>query len=999
MSDTGRYRVVARAAVVGTLVVAVVAAGAAPTAGQTVSGAAAHLTGDRASDGAAALSAPLAATEGSVSGGTVQFAYVNSSTSELTLVTTDGDRIGTGVSAEIVGAAADMDGDWYAEVPYVTGNGDLSVIDRSGEQKLLATGVKASKTKVAVGDLDGDGTTSVFYTPGSGGDGLRRVTYNGAPTTVVDPGDSLSGAAGVADVTGDGVAEIVYNSAGMLRYYNTTGQQDVEFSGEPAAGGTVGAPRDFDGDGVARVPIVDGSGNVELVGVGGVTTLASGAKKTPVAAVNWTGDGTPEVLYLTSSPPSKIGYVTYSGTTGTVDGVSAATSAGVALVNGQDEPLSLSNFTVANRSEVGEPGTLNVSFTATEPLSAVTVDVAGPDGTTLHLSNFTETSDGGDYVYNATYTPDADGTYDGTLESAASTDGDAASPGLTDSGVVDARFNVSDLDATTQSGTDIAIGFNASEPLGGVDVAVTGPEDATLDLSNFSTDDAAAPYRYTGVYEDAASGNYTVTVDRATSQDGQVDGENLTDDVSVSDFSVYNLTLETAADGNLTAGFNATDDVSDADLTLDGPDAPAVSFGDFDEVSAGDDYRYRASLNATTDGNYTLTLGDATDDDGQTVTETLTVNETRDVAVPTVVSANLTDATDGNGVVNETDRLTVTANVSGDVDEVTADLSAFGAGTVVLTRQDGAYRATVDVDGGSDGAHAVTVTADDGQGNTDEATTDEVVLDTTAPQVAVANRTVTVDESATYAPSQDSDATTRIVSYTWRFPDNTMKTGRTVSYTFDATGTYTVRLTVADAAGNTASDTATVTVESASTATPTDTQTATATPTDTQTTTATPTPSSGGGGSGGGLSGGGGGAVSTATPTPTATPTATPTPTATATRSATRTATPTVTAVTTTAAGAGVGGDTATATKQGGEPPATTTPGGGATSVSPIPVLLLGMLALAAAIPVVPPLVGDNQEEEIDARGQWIAPTPRHSPDDDGWRRFLPVALRGDDDE
>ncbi|WP_435126828.1 PKD domain-containing protein [Halobaculum sp. D14] len=996
MSDTGRYRVVARAAVVGTLVVAVVAAGAAPTAGQTVSGAAAHLTGDRASDGAAALSAPLAATENSVSGGTVQFAYVNSSTSELTLVTTDGDRIGTGVSAEIIGKGADMDGDWYAEIPYVNSNGELYVVDRTGEKKFLASGAPSSKSKIAVGDLDGTGNKSVFFVE-DGEKQVKQVWYNGTAQTVVEAGSSLSGVAGVGDVTGDGAREVVYNAQGTLYYYNRSARQERELDQAPSGSGTVGDPRDFDGDGIARVPVVDGSGNVELVGVDGVKTLTSGAQKVPVAAVNWTGDGTPEVLYLTSSPPSNVGYVTYSGTTGTVDGVSAATSAGIALVNGQDEPLSLSNFTVSNRSEVGEPGTLNVSFTATEPLSAVTVDVAGPDGTTLHLSNFTETSDGGDYVYNATYTPDADGTYDGTLESAASTDGDAASPGLTDSGVVDARFNVSDLDATTQSGTDIAIGFNASEPLGGVDVAVTGPEDAMLDLSNFSTDDAAAPYRYTGVYEDAASGNYTVTVDRAESQDGQVDDENLTDDVSVPDFSVYNLTLETAADGNLTAGFNATDDVSDADLTLDGPDAPAVSFGDFDEVSAGDDYRYRASLNATTDGNYTLTLGGATDDDGQTVTETLTVNETRDVAVPTVVSANLTDATDGNGVVNETDRLTVTANVSGDVDEVTADLSAFGAGTVVLTRQDGAYRATVDVDGGSDGAHAVTVTADDGQGNTDQATTDEVVLDTTAPQVAVANRTVTVDESATYAPSQDSDATTRIVSYTWRFPDDTMKTGRTVSYTFDATGTYTVRLTVADAAGNTASDTATVTVESASTATPTD--TATATPTDTQTATATPTPSSGGGGSGGGLSGGGGGAVSTATPTPTATPTATPTPTATATRSATLTATPTVTAVTTTAAGAGVGGDTATATKQGGKPPATTTPGGGATSVSPIPVLLLGMLALAAAIPVVPPLVGDNQEEEIDARGQWIAPTPRHSPDDDGWRRFLPASLRGDDDE
>ena len=50
-----------------------------------------------------------------------------------------------------------------------------------------------------------------------------------------------------------------------------------------------------------------------------------------------------------------------------------------------------------------------------------------------------------------------------------------------------------------------------------------------------------------------------------------------------------------------------------------------------------------------------------------------------------------------------------------------------------------------------------------------------------------------------------TDADGSIVSYSWDFGDNTKKTGRNVDHTYDLVGTYTVKLTVVDSDGDTAS--------------------------------------------------------------------------------------------------------------------------------------------------------------------------------------------------
>ncbi len=105
--------------------------------------------------------------------------------------------------------------------------------------------------------------------------------------------------------------------------------------------------------------------------------------------------------------------------------------------------------------------------------------------------------------------------------------------------------------------------------------------------------------------------------------------------------------------------------------------------------------------------------------------------------------------------------------------------------------------------------------ADDGQDTTQSATWSFTTMpaEDTEPPVAVAraDRTsISVGETVNFDGSDSTD-NVGIVSYTWTI-DGEEHDGVTVSYTFENAGTYTIRLVVEDAAGNTDEDTLQVTV-------------------------------------------------------------------------------------------------------------------------------------------------------------------------------------------
>jgi len=91
---------------------------------------------------------------------------------------------------------------------------------------------------------------------------------------------------------------------------------------------------------------------------------------------------------------------------------------------------------------------------------------------------------------------------------------------------------------------------------------------------------------------------------------------------------------------------------------------------------------------------------------------------------------------------------------------------------------------------------------------------DSIILDATSPTAnAGQDQTVNVGTTVSFDATASGD-NFGIVSYEWNFDDGTSGTGNTTTHTYAKPNTYTVTLTVKDAAGNTATDVIMVTVVS-----------------------------------------------------------------------------------------------------------------------------------------------------------------------------------------
>ena len=112
------------------------------------------------------------------------------------------------------------------------------------------------------------------------------------------------------------------------------------------------------------------------------------------------------------------------------------------------------------------------------------------------------------------------------------------------------------------------------------------------------------------------------------------------------------------------------------------------------------------------------------------------------------------------------------------------------------------------------GTYIVTLEVADAAGNTATHTVTITVHDTTEP-VANAGQDQTVDVGAAVSfDAGGSSDNAGIVSYDWDFGDGTSGTGKTTTHEYTSEGTYTVTLTVKDAAENQATNTMLVTVNS-----------------------------------------------------------------------------------------------------------------------------------------------------------------------------------------
>ena len=211
----------------------------------------------------------------------------------------------------------------------------------------------------------------------------------------------------------------------------------------------------------------------------------------------------------------------------------------------------------------------------------------------------------------------------------------------------------------------------------------------------------------------------------------------------------------------------------------------------------------------TTSWSGTLTLAEgpntifarATDTAGNTATVSVAV--TVDTANPTVA---ITSPADGADLASSSVTVSGTASDDGGVDKV--ELSADGT-TYFLATGTTSWSGTLTF---AEGPNAIFARATDTAGNTATVSI-AVTVDTVAPTaVAGEDQKANAGAMASFDASASSDDVA-IVSYEWDFGDGTTGTGETTTHIYTDPGTYTVILTVRDAAGNADTDVLIVTVE------------------------------------------------------------------------------------------------------------------------------------------------------------------------------------------
>ena len=247
-----------------------------------------------------------------------EMAYVDEGT--VHIVDANGDTTDTDVQAQIVGPPADFDGDGTVEVPSVTEQGTLRLVEPGESTTKLADDALAQETAMALGDYDNDGTRAVIYVNSS--NSIYRVEpgENEGPESIAE-GAQAKGVIDYGDFDGDGNKQVVYvGTAGDIRYINDNGSIiDTSKSVGVDAGLGAGPLGDFNGDGNKRVAVVDDSSQLALVNSSGDKRLLKGnyndVEKASIAAADVTGDSDPEVIYLNKDTEENLYYMTLDGKT------------------------------------------------------------------------------------------------------------------------------------------------------------------------------------------------------------------------------------------------------------------------------------------------------------------------------------------------------------------------------------------------------------------------------------------------------------------------------------------------------------------------------------------------------------------------------------------------------------------------------------------------------------------------------------------------------------
>lgn len=242
-------------------------------------------------------------------------------------------------SIKATGSPVDLTGGPSEEYPVVLSD-NSGTLKLNGSGTALTTDIKTQPLAVR-SSVSGPGqfaidSPSIFYARSSDS-AIRRITPGG-PNMTYD-GVSARIVAGPADIDGDNAAELVFGgnspsgNSDTVSYIDDDGSLEglgVGYGSDDSAG--VGQPADFDNDGIARVPIVNGDNEIALVDAAGRETIvADNAKKSAPAVVDYDDDSTLEIVYISlSGELNYIDNVTSDNSVETVgSGIDAKPEAGV----------------------------------------------------------------------------------------------------------------------------------------------------------------------------------------------------------------------------------------------------------------------------------------------------------------------------------------------------------------------------------------------------------------------------------------------------------------------------------------------------------------------------------------------------------------------------------------------------------------------------------------------------------------------------------------------
>lgn len=589
-----------------------------------------------------------------------------------------------------------------------------------------------------------------------------------------------------------------------------------------------------DGDGVvADGDIVNVSADVQdAVGVGSVMADASAFGAGTVNLTDGDGDGTYDAAFTVAAAAAAadgdhaltVNATDTSGNVGsdttnalTLDTTAPAITAAQLVDRTDGDGAVAGGDTVEVRATVTDATALTVTGNLSR-FGAGTVTMTDPDG---------------DDVYNATATVAAAGTVDGdfaaTVEATDAanitatastglltldtTPPSVATATLTDTTDGDGVVNDGDTVEITAQVTDataLTVTANASR-FGAGTVTLADPDGDDVYDGAVTVNAAAAD-------PDGAL-NVTVTATDAVGLSTVVNTDTLTLDTTAPTLTNSQMIDRSDGDGIVTGGdlVEVRVDVADATSTALTANVSDFGVGDVTLTDPDGDGTYNISFTVDTnqaspDGDYPAEIT-ATDQGGNlasATTNTLTLDRSPPPGPgdPHVRDPTLVDATDGNGVVNGGDDLTVSSNVTDDVGIATveADGSPFGAGTVAMSDGDGdgIYDATfaVSVAGTVDGAFGVVVNATDTDGNVTSNVTNTVTLDTTPPVVEDATISdtddVVGDGETVHVAAAVTDATDVAVT-----ADASLFGGGTVSLTDpDGNGVYNGTFTTDAAASS-----------------------------------------------------------------------------------------------------------------------------------------------------------------------------------------------------